>query len=197
LEAALVDIGAVMLPRQEGTHSVSLDWKATEEVFTRHSNTEQPEEEVRAMMKTVEGQREVFAQKTYVCGEEVQMLGMMTAQQILQYHKEHPAFTVKMNEAGSVFFNEMIDDLSPQCKSNAYFGLDTGGNLSLFEGVPEDKQVIRTFFQLNIEHLESSLPHETVKQLYHGIPVNSLEEYNSVLSTFADYAVEGMEKVLQ
>jgi forespore regulator of the sigma-K checkpoint len=201
LAAVLLLIGlgcaATLLLQQGGTRSTGLNWTAAEEVFTRQIDNGQPEEEVRAMMKRIDGQREAYAQKTYVCGEEVQMLGMMTAQQILQYHKDHPAFTVKMNEAGSIIFNEQIEDLSPQCKNNAYFGLDANGNLSLFEGVPGDKQVIRTFFQLNIEFLESSLPHETVKQLYRGIPVNNLDEYNSVLSTFADFAVMEVQKVLQ
>ncbi|NOU96048.1 bypass-of-forespore protein C [Paenibacillus sp. LMG 31456] len=192
----LVGIGsiAVILLRQDSSHSIGM--RATEEVFTHQIDGEQPEEEVRAVMKQMNGQRGAYSQKTYVCGEEIQMLGMMNAQQILQYHKEHPNLSVKLNKAGEVIFNEKIEDLSPQCKKNAYFGLDAGGNLSLFEGVPEDKQVIRTFFQLNIQYLESSLPHETVKQLYRGIPINNLAEYNSVLSTFADFAVEEMEQLM-
>ncbi|MFH5182254.1 BofC C-terminal domain-containing protein [Paenibacillus sp. TAB 01] len=157
----------------------------------------QPEEEVMSVVNQMKGQREAYAKKAYVCGEELQLLGKMTPQQILQYHKEHPVLTVTMGEAGDIYFTEKIDDLSPQCKNNAYFGLDAGGNLSLFEGVPESKQVIRTFFQLNIQYLESSLPKETVKQLYRGIPVNNLEEYNSVLSTFADFAVEEKLKQLK
>jgi len=157
----------------------------------------QPEAEVQAMFKQLDGAREAFAKKAYVCGEELQLLGTMTPEQMMQYHKEHPALTVVIGEKGDVFFTEQVDDLSPQCKTNAYFGLDENGNLSLFEGVPEGKQVIRTFFQLNVEFLESSLPRETVKQLYRGIPVSSLEEYNSVLSTFADFAVPDAEKWLK
>ncbi|WP_282941295.1 BofC C-terminal domain-containing protein [Paenibacillus sp. RC67] len=158
--------------------------------------TQQLEDEVQAMVNHIEGQRGAYAKKSYVCGEELQMLGRMNAAQILQYHKEHPALIVQIGEGGDVYFTEQIDDLSPQCKTNAYFGLDTKGNLSLFEGVPGSNQVLRTFFQLNIEFLESSLPRETVKQLYRGIPVSNLEEYNSVLSTFADFAVEEPERAL-
>ncbi|PZE19445.1 BofC C-terminal domain-containing protein [Paenibacillus xerothermodurans] len=165
-------------------------------VFKVHANTGlQPEEEVRAMIQQIDGQREAFAQKTYVCGEELQQLGPMTANQILEYHRAHPHLTVKIGDSGQVLFVERIDDLSPQCKQNAYFGLDGTGHLSLFEGSPQEQQVIRTFFQLNVEYLESSLPHETVKQLYRGIPVHNLDEFNSVLSTFADFAVEDTEKL--
>ncbi|MCS7458705.1 BofC C-terminal domain-containing protein [Paenibacillus doosanensis] len=168
---------------------------ADQSVFGRQVKpSEQSEEEVKAMLKQMEGQREAFTKKAYVCGDELQMLGSMSASQIFDYHKKHPALTVVLGEDGRVYFTERVDDLSPQCKTNAYFGLDAQGNLSLFEGVPEGKQVIRTFFQLNIEFLESSLPSETVKQLYRGIPVSNLDEYNSVLSTFADFAVEETPK---
>lgn len=177
------------------TGEVSTGWHGNGEqsVFGRGLSQDipaQPEEEVMALINKLNGQREVYSKKAYVCGEELQRLGSMSAQQILQYHKANPRLTVKMGETGDIYFTERIEDLSPQCKTNAYFGLDTSGNLSLFEGVPGGNQVIRTFFQLDIQFLESSLPKETVKQLYRGIPVNNLEEYNSVLSTFADFAVE-------
>ncbi|MDQ1912421.1 BofC C-terminal domain-containing protein [Paenibacillus sp. GD4] len=159
----------------------------------------QPEEEVRNMVSGIEGEREVYSKKAYVCGEELQLLGRMNSAQILAYYKEHPSMTVSLADGGKVVFTESVSDLSPQCKHNAYFGLDEQGNLSLFEGVPgsADRNVIRTFFQLNIEYLESSLPRETLKQLYQGIQVSDLDEYNSVLSTFSDYAVEETEKVMQ
>ena len=63
-------------------------------------------------------------------------------------------------------------------------------DLSLFEGLPKQNKMIRTFYQIDIEHLESSLPHETVRQLYEGIQVRDLDEYNSVLSTFSPYALD-------
>jgi forespore regulator of the sigma-K checkpoint len=190
---------AAMSILHNSSESPGLQWKAADQsVFSRQLSTEQqPEEEVMAVIKQINGQREAYTKKAYVCGEELQMLGAMDPQQILQYHKDHPMLTVMLGETGEVFFTQKIEDLSPQCKSNAYFGLDTHGNLSLFEGVPEGNQVIRTFFQLNINYLESSLPRETVKQLYRGIPVNNLEEYNSVLSTFADFAVEETQKVMK
>jgi forespore regulator of the sigma-K checkpoint len=85
---------------------------------------------------------------------------------------------------------EQIDDLSPGCKDTAYFGLDKEDNLSLFDGVPSDKKVIRTFFQLNMGFLESSLQMEAIEELRQGIRVTDMLEYNSVLSTFSEFAVE-------
>lgn len=176
-------------------------WNEQEQaVFGRNMKEwKQPEDEVRKMVAGIEGQREAYVKKDYVCGEEFQRLGMVSSTDILAYHRAHPSFKVSLDEGNKVYFTETVDDLSPQCKDNAYFGLDMKGNLSLFEGVPGSggESVIRTFFQLNIEHLESSLPRETVKQLYHGIRVRDLDDYNSVLSTLSDYAVEETEKVMQ
>ncbi|GIQ70153.1 hypothetical protein XYCOK13_29770 [Xylanibacillus composti] len=139
---------------------------------------------------------DVWLENQYVCGEDRQSLGQMSAVQVEQFAAEHPDW--QLTRSGSeIRFVQQIDDLSPYCKSNAYFGVDQGGHLSLFDGRPEEDKVLQTFFQLNVEYLESSLPSETVKQLYAGIKVNDFAEYNSVLSTFSDYAVEDAEKVLK
>ena len=93
-------------------------------------------------------------------------------------------------------FSDPNDEWNEQ-SDNAYFGIDDNGHLSLFDGDPEANQIIRTFFQLDIDYLESSLPHETVMQLYQGIRVSDQEEFNSVLSTFSPFAVEVTEKMME
>lgn len=76
--------------------------------------------------------------------------------------------------------------------SNAelYMGIDHAGNLTLFDGPPKREKPIETFFQLDIEYLETSLPHETVGQLYEGIRIRDKEEYNSVLSSMSTFISE-------
>jgi len=132
----------------------------------------------------------VFAQKIYVCGQELTEIGNFSSSQIAQFSKEHPQDQLKLTAEDQVYFVEQVADLSAACKHNAFFGLDKNGNLSLFEGTPDHEQIIRTFFQLNVEHLKTSLPQGTYNQLKQGIPISDLAEYNSVLSTFSDYAVE-------
>lgn len=132
----------------------------------------------------------------YVCGEDRQSLGKLSAMELESMAHEHPDWQL-VRSGTEVRFVQQIDDLSPYCKSNAYFGVDQSGHLSLFDGKPDKDKVLRTFFQLNVEYLESSLPSETIEQLYAGIKVNDFAEYNSVLSTFSDYAVEAAEKVLK
>jgi forespore regulator of the sigma-K checkpoint len=129
----------------------------------------------------------VQLKRIYVCGEEIQALGSMGKSDILAYSRKHPEYEVSASD-GSVTFSEKVNDLSLHCKENAYFGLDKDGNLSLFDGNPADERVIRTFFQLNVEHMKSSLPAGVWKQLLAGIRVSDIAEFNSVLSTFSDYA---------
>lgn len=143
------------------------------------------------------GMRDVYIRKMYVCGEENLLLGRMDTDEVISLHDEHPQWNVEFGDDGNVTFAEKIDDLSPACKNNAYFGLDKAGNLSLYEGPPDDEKVIRTFFQLNIGYLESSLQPEAIDQLKDGIRVLDMEEYNSVLSTFSEFAVEETERVMK
>jgi forespore regulator of the sigma-K checkpoint len=153
--------------------------------------------DVMEQIKRSDKEREALLLKSYVCGEERQKLGLLRPGGVQKLHAEHPEWTVRLEEDGSVTFVQSVDDLSPACKETAYFGIDENGNLTLYDGVPSKDRVIRTFFQLNIGHLESSLPPDTVKQLYSGIRVGDLAEYNSVLSTFSDYAVEETQKAMK
>ena len=139
-------------------------------------------------------ERMVTMQKSFICGEETQQVGLMGKDDILKLSEEHPQWEITIHAGGDVRFIERIDDLSPKCKETAYFGIDKNGNLSLFEGVPGGDQVIRTFFQLNVEHLKSSLPQESIRQLYEGIRISDLADFNSVLSTFSDFAVEAVKE---
>ncbi|MNI91319.1 hypothetical protein D3C73_1489620 [compost metagenome] len=89
-----------------------------------------------------------------------------------------------------MWLEEYIEGLSEGCQEDGYIGVDKNGNLSLFEGPPDEEKVIKTFFQLDVGTMESALPEEVLKQLKQGIRVQDVSEYNSVLSTFSDFALE-------
>ncbi|WP_114495701.1 BofC C-terminal domain-containing protein [Fontibacillus phaseoli] len=141
--------------------------------------------------------RIVHLNKIYTCGEESLVLGLMKPTEISQLSKEHPAWTGRLAPGGDVWFDEHVQGLSDVCRREGYVGIDKNGNLSLFEGPPKQEKVIRTFFQLDVETMESALPSEVLKQLNSGIRIQDVEEYNSVLSTFSDFAVEASEKTMQ
>jgi forespore regulator of the sigma-K checkpoint len=177
---------------KNGTGSNSQD---IEVFYSQDPSTSRQQETIEAIGR-LKGTQETYIHKVYVCGEENQALGALQSDEIMQIHKEHKDWTISLQENGQVIFTEQVDDLSPECKEKGYFGIDENGNLTLFDGVPGKDNVMRTFFQLNIRYLESSLPKETIQQLHEGIRVSDLAEFNSVLSTFSDYAVEETERVL-
>jgi len=88
----------------------------------------------------------------------------------------------------------MISPAATAGKGDAYFGIDRDGRLVLFDGPPREERAIRTFFQLDIERMESSLPSSYVEQLKKGVRVADADEFNSVLSTLADFAKEPAER---
>jgi forespore regulator of the sigma-K checkpoint len=159
-------------------------------VFVDVETVRQQKQETLNRIRSSEGKREVFLQSNYICGEEVIRLGEKKAEEIIALSEQNSEWTAAIHQDGPVYFIRNINDLSPQCKEQGYFGIDKNGNLSLYDGLPKDEKVLRTFFQLNIEYLESSLPRETLEQLREGIRITDLAEYNSVLSTFSDFAAE-------
>ncbi|WP_068615816.1 BofC C-terminal domain-containing protein [Paenibacillus tuaregi] len=145
----------------------------------------------------MKGSRTVHLNKIYTCGEESQILGRMESAEIIDLLNKHPEWKGRVDAEGTVWLDHHIDDLSDICKRSGYIGLDRNGNLSLFEGPPKEEKVMRTFFQMDIEFMESALPEDVIRQVKQGIRIQDVEEYNSVLSTFSDYAVEASQKVMQ
>ncbi|WP_028611808.1 BofC C-terminal domain-containing protein [Paenibacillus harenae] len=136
--------------------------------------------------------------RVYVCGEEMKPLGRLTINQIVKLLEAHKEWRAELDtEQHAVLFEQQVDDLSEHCKENAYFGVDKSGNLTLYDGAPKKEKVVRTFFQLDVRYMESSLPQDKLDELANGIRVSDIDEFNSVLSTYSDFAVEKNEKVMK
>ncbi len=140
-------------------------------------------------LESAEAPLAVELRRVYLCGEEVQRLGKMTAKQTIRLMQRHPEWSGHLSPSGTVTLVEQIDDLSPACKESAVFGIDHEGRLSLFDGPPERQKVLRTFYQLDVRYMESSLPKERIDALLHGIRISDVDELNSILSTYSDYAL--------
>jgi forespore regulator of the sigma-K checkpoint len=150
------------------------------------------------MLEQQDGLLSVELRLIYVCGEESKTLGRMRGKDVVQLVQAHPEWKVMLNqEQSTVQFEERIEDLSEHCKANAYMGVDKKGNLTLYDGAPKKEKVVRTFFQLDVRYMESSLPQDKLDQLTRGIRISDMDEYNSVLSTYSDYAIEQNQKVMK
>jgi forespore regulator of the sigma-K checkpoint len=84
-----------------------------------------------------------------------------------------------------VVFQKQVDDISPLLKTNGYFGISENGVLSIFNGKPGQAEIIQSFFQIDVEKLESN-SHETLMK---GIPVKSKQKFEEVLESFKQYSV--------
>ncbi|WNS43640.1 BofC C-terminal domain-containing protein [Paenibacillus sp. MMS20-IR301] len=153
------------------------------------------------LLKAVNGEpvsRTVHLKTVYVSGEEVQTLpGKRTPAQLKLLIARYAGWSGWFGREGDLWLEQRVEDLSPLTKKEAYFGVDEQGNLTLFKGRPESEKVMKTFFQLDMGSMKSSLPADIWEQLHQGIRVQDMEEYNSVLSTFSDYARDSAEQVMQ
>jgi forespore regulator of the sigma-K checkpoint len=142
--------------------------------------------------------RTVHLKVIYVSGEEIQTLpGVKSPLELKKIIREHPAWSGSISHEGDLWLEQKVNDLSALTKKEAYIGVDAFGNLTLFQGLPVQEKVMKTFFQMDMDSLKSSLPEKVWKELHDGIRVQDIEEYNSVLSTFSDYAREAAEHVMQ
>lgn len=176
-------------------------WCAVSYAETVYAETPKPANNNQSIIKSLQQKQEplsVQLHQVYVCGEEMKTLGRMMTEQIVQLLLNHPEWTATMDkDQSTILFEERIDDLSEHCKANAYMGVDKKGNLTLYDGVPKKEKVVRTFFQLDVRYMESSLPQDKLDKLSRGIRISDIDEYNSVLSTYSDYAMEQNEKVMK
>lgn len=92
---------------------------------------------------------------------------------------------VDMDEERLVFQKE-IDDISPMLKMNGFLGMTEDGTLSIFNGKPDEDDVIQSFFQIDINKLES----KQQLQLKYGIPIQSKEDFSHVYEVMKQYSIE-------
>lgn len=128
-------------------------------------------------------QVEVILQRAYLDGE-------ISEEKVIEkiWSMEH--FWVKYEQWELVdtfdkglIFKKQMDDISPLLKANGYFGITDDGTLTIFNGRPHQTNIIQSFFQLNIEKLESR-KHLELKE---GIPIKTKDRYVDVLETFKPY----------
>lgn len=151
-------------------------------------------DDLAVFLQANEANRQVEVYTIYICGEEKQTFGKLSSADILDLMNQHPDWQVGEFSNEQVVFYEYVEDLSEHCKQSAYIGIDEMDQLTLFEGLPNHEQVIRTFFQIDVEYLKTSLPPDAVESLYNGIRIRDLDQYRSVISTFSEFAVDAADQ---
>ncbi|GEN33062.1 MULTISPECIES: BofC C-terminal domain-containing protein [Aneurinibacillus] len=140
---------------------------------------------------------DLVLKREYICGETEEETKRETVASVDELLRRYQGWTFVSRNRNVYTFEKKINDLSPHCKENAYFGLGADGELTLFDGLPEKGQVIQTFFRLDTKKLESSLPPEELQLLRKGIHITDAAEYNSIISTYSEFSNEEKEAAVQ
>lgn len=125
----------------------------------------------------------VILQSLYLDGEmseEVVFKEMMSAEEIMQ---EYAEWSIVIQTDKELVFQKHIDDISPLLKVNGYFGLSEEGTLSIFNGRPNESHIIQSFFQIDVEMLETKIHNDLVE----GIRIKDKQHYEEVLEVFESY----------
>jgi len=147
----------------------------------------------KAVVPAKDGPIELILAKHFLCGvkeQEHKKIADQTVEQVLGGYKGWEIVSIHEKK---IELAQEVNDISPQCKQNGYFGLSADSVFTLFDGLPADKKVIQTFYQINTAKMEASLPKEELEQLKKGIKVNDVAEYNSILSTYGEFQASDVE----
>lgn len=126
----------------------------------------------------------VILQLFYLDGEVTEEMVTEDVDEIDELWNEYKDWNLVDINTEHVVFKKDINDISPLLKANGYFGLTEDGTLTIFNGKPEKNKVIQSFYQLDIEKLESY----EQKQLKNGIPVRTKNDFQKVLNAFKPYS---------
>jgi forespore regulator of the sigma-K checkpoint len=134
----------------------------------------------------------LILQTNYICGTEIGIKQFDHARDMEEWlnAQNHSWKIESRSDSEYSVTRDVVNDLSPLCKKEGYFGLSEEGVLTMFQGPPTDNQVIQTFFRIDTQLLESKLPQEKMGSLRKGIRIHSVDEYLNVLSTFEEFAAE-------
>ncbi|WP_209122818.1 intercompartmental signaling factor BofC [Alkalihalobacillus sp. BA299] len=131
---------------------------------------------------------QVILQRVYLDGEISEEIVEETIWSMEDFWAFYDEWLLIDQNEEKILFKKEIDDISPLLKINGYFGISEDGVLNIYEGKPEERKIIQSFFQINTKKLKSH--HEN--ELKNGIPVMSRENYQEVIKTFKKYAVTEM-----
>jgi forespore regulator of the sigma-K checkpoint len=128
----------------------------------------------------------VILERVYLDGEVSEERVKEKISTLDEFMARYKGWELMLLEDNVVVFKQHVDDISPLLKANGYFGLSGDGVLTIFNGRPDESNIIQSFFQIDVGKLES----RKVQELQNGIPIRSKDEYEKVLETFKTYTRE-------
>lgn len=127
---------------------------------------------------------EVILQRKYLDGEVSEEITKETILSMEDFWASYESWQLVDQNEDRVIFKKNIDDISPLLKTNGYFGIAGDGTLSIFNGKPETSEVIQSFFQIDMDKLESHKHDELIQ----GIRIQTKDQYLEVIKMFETYS---------
>lgn len=127
----------------------------------------------------------VILEKVYLDGEVSEEIKEETIWSMEDFWAEYSTWQLIDQDEEQIIFQKNIDDISPLLKANGYFGITKDDVLTIYNGHPKADKVIQSFFQIDVDKLESH-QHEELKN---GIPILSKDKYVEVLEVFKSYSL--------
>lgn len=129
-------------------------------------------------------QIELVLQRIYLDGEMSQETVVETVYSMDDFWAKYDQWQIMDMGKAKFVMRKYEDDISPLLKTNGYFGITNDGTLSIFNGKPQEYNIIQSFFQIDIKKLESNKQTEILQ----GIPIKTKDKYVEVLETFKVYS---------
>lgn len=122
----------------------------------------------------------VMLQRVYLDGEVSEECVEETIWSMEDFWSKYENWQLVNMDSHQFVFRQEMDDISPLLKANGYFGVSAEGVLGVYNGKPNKANIIQSFFQIDLEKLES----KQQKNLQNGIPIKNKNRYVEVLETF-------------
>ncbi|HZG74034.1 MAG TPA: BofC C-terminal domain-containing protein [Chondromyces sp.] len=127
----------------------------------------------------------IVLERIYLDGEISQEVKEETVWAMDDVRERYDSWDLVFEDEKQVIFQKKISDISPLLKTNGYFGVTEEGVFSIFNGKPSKSDIIQSFFQIDVRKLESNMKQDLQK----GIPIQSKERYQEVLTMFEGYSI--------
>ncbi len=129
---------------------------------------------------------DVLLKRVYLDGEVGEEKLSETIWSMEDFWAFYEDWTLVEQSEKALIFQQEINDISPILKIEGYFGISDDGFLQIYQGEPDNEQIIQSFFSIDTKKLKSREHIELVK----GIPVKNKENYEEILAAFSQYQVE-------
>ncbi|WP_242698292.1 BofC C-terminal domain-containing protein [Bacillus sp. SD088] len=129
---------------------------------------------------------EVLLKRKYLDGDISEEIVSETIWALEDFWSKYEKWQLIDIDEKRVIFEREVNDISPLLKVNGFFGLQEDGTLSIFNGSPDQEDIIHSFFQIDMKKLEGNKREELKK----GIPIQTKETFTEVLETMKQYSTE-------